>query len=75
MDLQGLGKVIALMGGVLCGLGLLLWAGGRLGLGSLPGDVRLTAENWGCYAPVASMIVVSVVLTIIVNAVLWLLKR
>ncbi|MDY0087614.1 MAG: DUF2905 domain-containing protein [Coriobacteriia bacterium] len=75
MDLQNLGKTIATVGGALLALGLVLWAGGRLGLGSLPGDVRLTNENWGCYAPIASMILASIVLTIIVNVVLWLMKR
>lgn len=75
MDLQGLGKVLALLGLVLLGLGLALWLGGRLGLGSLPGDIRITNEGWGCYVPIASMIILSVLLTIIVNVVLRLFGK
>jgi hypothetical protein len=75
VDLQAIGKIVALMGLTLIGLGLMLWLGGRLGLGSLPGDLRITNESWGCYAPIASMIVLSIVLTIIVNVVLRLFDR
>jgi hypothetical protein len=75
VDLQGIGKIVALMGLALIGAGLMLWLGGRLGLGSLPGDLRITNEDWGCYVPIASMIILSVLLTIIVNVVLRLFDR
>jgi hypothetical protein len=39
--------------------------------GKLPGDIRLQGEKGGVFIPLTSMIIVSVVLTIIVN----LLKR
>jgi len=75
VDLQGMGKLLALMGAGLVVLGLMLWVGGRLGLGSLPGDVRISNENWGCYVPIASMLILSVLLTIIVNVVLRFFDR
>ncbi len=74
-DLQGIGKLLVLVGlGVLL-LGAMLWIGGRLGLGTLPGDIELSGERWGCYVPIASMIVLSLVLTLIVNLVIRILNR
>ena len=74
-ELQNLGKVIVIAGLVLAALGLMLWVGGRLGLGSLPGDVRMEGERWGCFFPIGSMIVLSVLLTIVVNVILRLFNR
>ena len=67
MDLQTLGKLVIAMGVALAVVGLALWLGGRLGLGSLPGDVRLQGEGWGCYVPIVSSIVVSLILTLLLN--------
>jgi hypothetical protein len=75
VDLQGIGKIVVIAGLALAALGVVLWFGGRLGLGSLPGDLRFSNEGWGCYVPIASMIVLSVVLTIIVNVLLRLFDR
>ncbi len=74
-DLQNIGKLIVVAGLVLAAFGVLLWFGGRLGLGSLPGDLRLGDERWGCYAPIGSTIVLSVLLTIIVNVIWRLFDR
>jgi hypothetical protein len=51
MDLQGIGKMVVIAGLALAALGLVIWLGGRLGLGSLPGDMRFSNESWGCYVP------------------------
>ena len=74
-DLQNLGKIVVLAGLALAVFGALLWFGGRLGLGSLPGDIRMGDERWGCYAPIVSMIVLSVLLTIVVNVIWRLFDR
>lgn len=64
---------------VLAGLGLALLGGalllvGRLpGLGDLPGDVQWETERGtSVYVPLGTMIVVSIVLTILLNVALWL---
>lgn len=75
MDLQGIGKLILVAGLALAVLGLVIWFGGRLGLGSLPGDLRFGDENRGCYVPIGSMIVLSLVLTLVVNVLLRLFNR
>jgi hypothetical protein len=66
---MALGKLILLFGLALVLLGLVLvLAPGLLGwFGHLPGDIRIERENGTFIFPVTSMIIVSVVLTILVN--------
>lgn len=75
MDLQSFGKVLIGVGIAIAALGALVWIGGRLGLGSLPGDVRIERDSWGCYVPIASSIVLSLALTLLLNLVLRLLRK
>jgi uncharacterized protein HemY len=44
---------------------------GKLGLGRLPGDIVIERENFRLYLPITTSIVVSIVLSLI----LWLLNR
>jgi len=64
-----LGKLILLLGVILVLLGLVLsFAPGLLGwFGHLPGDIRIEREHGTFIFPVTSMIIVSVVLTVVVN--------
>lgn len=43
----------------------------KLGLGRLPGDLRIDRPGFSLYAPFTTMIILSVVLSLI----LWLLRR
>ena len=43
----------------------------RLGLGRLPGDIRIETEGGGLYFPIVTCLVISVVLSLV----LWLLRR
>ena len=59
-------------------IGLVLAAAGlawpwlsRLGLGRLPGDIRIETENGVFYFPLVTCIVISVVLSLV----LWLIRR
>jgi hypothetical protein len=63
------GKLILLLGMVLVLLGAVLsWAPGLLSwFGHLPGDIRIERENGVFYFPVTSMIIVSVVLSLLIN--------
>ncbi|HLG86796.1 MAG TPA: DUF2905 domain-containing protein [Alphaproteobacteria bacterium] len=59
-----IGLLIALIG--------LLWPWiGRTGLGRLPGDIVIRHGNFTFYAPIATGILVSIVLSLI----LWLINR
>lgn len=42
--------------------------------GNLPGDINIRRENTRVFMPIASMIVVSILLTVLANAVAWLSK-
>ncbi len=67
MGLESLGKLLLILGGALLGAGLLFLLFGRLGLGKLPGDIVVQGKGYLFYFPLATMIIISVVLTIILN--------
>lgn len=64
-----IGKYLIIFGIVIFLAGLILYFfGGHLGwLGKLPGDIRVEKENYRFYFPVTTMILISIILTIIVN--------
>jgi len=62
-----LGRVVLLVGVVLVVVGGLAAAGVRLPFGHLPGDIAISGERGGVYIPIATMIIISVVLTILAN--------
>ncbi len=67
-----------MLGGIilfLVGGGLYLSAKFGLPLGRLPGDIRIEGQNGVFYFPITSSILVSVVLTIVVNVVLRMFKK
>jgi H+/Cl- antiporter ClcA len=64
-------RLLVTVGLALVVVGLLAWAlQGRLNwFGRLPGDIRVERENFRFYAPLATMLVLSVLLTLIVHLV------
>ncbi len=64
--MQGIARLFMTIGSVLLVVGLLLrFSGGRLGwLGHLPGDIRIGGS---VYIPITTCLVVSVVLTVVLN--------
>jgi hypothetical protein len=62
-----LGKMLLLGGLALAGVGLLLIVGERLGLGRLPGDFVWKRRNTTVYFPWVTSLVVSVILTVLLN--------
>lgn len=74
--IDAVGKVMAIAGTVLLALGGILMAVGRFtSLGRLPGDIFLQRDHVSFYFPVVTMILISVILTIVLNVVLRLLNR
>jgi hypothetical protein len=60
------GKILVFCGLVLVGLGLILLYGPQIPwLGKLPGDITIKREHFTFYFPLASSIVISIVLTIL----------
>ena len=76
-DATTIGKWIILIGLGLAVLGGLVWLAGRVGLplGRLPGDINLKNGNVAFYFPCASAIVISIVLTILLNVAARLIRR
>lgn len=61
------GILLVVIGIVLVVLGLAVMTGAFGWFGHLPGDIRIERGNTRVYIPVTSMILVSVVLTVVVN--------
>jgi hypothetical protein len=76
MDASQLGRILVVLGAVTLGIGLLLIAGDRIPFfGRLPGDIVLHRNGTIVFVPLASMVLLSVLLTIVVNVVIWLSNR
>ena len=67
-----------MLGGIilfLIGGGLYLATKFGIPLGRLPGDIRIEGENGSFYFPVTTSILVSVMLTIVLNVIVRFLKK
>ena len=75
--MESIGRYLMLGGIILFLIGGMIFLSAKLGLplGRLPGDIRIEREGFSFYFPLASSILVSVVLTIILNVVIRLLKK
>jgi hypothetical protein len=62
-----LGRLLLVIGLVLVVVGGLAALGVRLPFGRLPGDISIQGERGGIFIPLGTMLVVSVVLTLLVN--------
>jgi hypothetical protein len=64
-------RALIIFGVVLIAVGLLWPVVSKLGFGRLPGDIVIERENFRFYIPIATSIIVSVLLSLL----LWLLNR
>jgi hypothetical protein len=66
--LEGVGRLL-LLGGIILGvLGvILIFAPNLPFIGRLPGDIRIETDNVRVYLPLGTMLVVSLILTIVLN--------
>ena len=67
------GRTLLLIGIALAASGALLMLGERLGLGKLPGDFVWKKKNLTVHFPLATSILVSLILTLVLN--LWLRRK
>jgi hypothetical protein len=72
MGWDGFGKTLIVVGAVIAGIGLLFLLAIRAGfgdafgwIGRLPGDIFIKRDNFTFYFPVATSIIVSIVLTLL----------
>jgi hypothetical protein len=74
--MEPLGRLLIVVGAVLLLLGLLVVLAGRLPwLGRLPGDIRIERDGFSCMVPVATSLILSLLLTIVLNVVIRLFRR
>ncbi len=64
-------RALIVIGIVIVAAGLLWPWLSRLGLGRLPGDIRIETESGGFYFPIVTCIVVSIVLSLV----MWFLRK
>ncbi|HEX2222674.1 MAG TPA: DUF2905 domain-containing protein [Thermoanaerobaculia bacterium] len=67
MGSRSLGLLLVGIGVAAVVVGLLVWAGWLSWFGRLPGDVRIERDNLRVYFPIVSMILISLLLTLILN--------
>jgi hypothetical protein len=66
-----MGRWLILFGFVLIAVGLAWPWLAKLGLGRLPGDLRIEREGFGFYFPLATSLIVSIVVSLLI----WLFRR
>ena len=67
---QQIGKWLITVGIIIALLGAIIIALDRAGLFKLPGDLEFGSKNWRIYIPIASCILISIILTVI----FWLIN-
>ncbi len=70
--MNDVGKFLVVAGLILAAVGAVLWSGiGKGWLGRLPGDIHYTKGNFSFYFPLATCLLISVVLTLL----MWLFRK
>ena len=69
METRELGLLLLGLGALLAVAGLVIYWGGVSWFGRLPGDIRYESESTRVYIPITSMILLSILLTLLLNAV------
>ena len=72
---QTMQRLLILAGLLLLAVGLVWPWISKLGLGRLPGDIRIERPGFTCLVPLASSILLSLLLTVLLNVIARLLKH
>lgn len=67
MNLEPLAKTLLVGAAVLFVAGLIVYGLAKLGMPRLPGDLAFEGKHWKVYFPIATSILLSVVLTVVIN--------
>ena len=71
-----IGKILLILGGIIIVIGLVLVFSHHIPfLGKLPGDIVVKKDNFSFYFPLVTFLLISIVLTIIINVVLRLIGK
>ncbi len=62
------GKTLLILGLIIAAVGAVIMIGPKIPwLGRLPGDIHLRGKNWSFSFPIVTSIVISIILTVILN--------
>jgi len=77
MDISSIARWVILTGVAIIIIGIGLWLAGRFGLplGRLPGDIHIERNGFSCFIPLASSILLGLLLTFVLNIFLRIIKR
>lgn len=74
--MEGIGKILLIVGGIIVILGLILVFSNHIPfLGKLPGDILIKKNGFSFYFPIVTLLILSILITIIVNVVLHFLNK
>ena len=75
--MENIGRYLMIGGIILFVIGGLVFLASKFGIpfGRLPGDIRIESENFSFYFPLASSVIISILLTIVLNVVVRLFKK
>jgi len=69
---NGLGKPLIILGLIIVAVGVIVSLAGKIPwLGRLPGDIHIKKENFTFYFPLATSIIIS----LLISFLLWLFRR
>ena len=71
------GRILVIIGLAIAFTGFVILIAGKIfpWLGNLPGDIRIEGENFNLYIPLATMLLVSILGTILLNIVLRIFRK
>jgi len=76
LGMEQLGRALLVLGGLLVLVGLLLVLGNRIPfLGKLPGDIHVERGRFSFHFPLATCLLFSVLLTVVLNVILRLFRK
>ncbi|MBM3165925.1 MAG: DUF2905 domain-containing protein [Chloroflexi bacterium] len=74
--MEGIGKILLIVGGIIILLGLVMILGQHIPFfGKLPGDIVIKKEGFSFYFPIVTFLILSIILTLIINLILYFLNR
>jgi membrane protein implicated in regulation of membrane protease activity len=74
--MEGLGKILLIVGAVIIVIALLMIFGQHIPFfGKLPGDIFIKKDNFSFYFPVVTFLIISIILTVIINLILYFMNR
>jgi hypothetical protein len=75
--MENIGRLLMIGGVILFVIGGLVFLAAKFGIpfGRLPGDIHIQRDGFSFYFPLGSSILISIVLTVIINVILRFLKK